>query len=350
MSFSFAHPWVLALLILVPALAAYLFMPRFRRRQVAPFRFSGVSLLKQQKPGIKSRLQPLPDILFLAAITLLIVAMARPQNVEVQEVEVEGIDIYLTLDMSGSMRAIDQSDEEVREILARGKQPDDRFKTAVSVLENFIKSRKYDRIGMVVFARDAYLQFPLTLDYNTILGMLADLDLGDIDPAGTAIGNAIGRAVAGLQKSEARTKVLILITDGDRRGGNISPTVAADLAKKLDIVVFPILVGRDGPVLVPVEVRGLAGKSLRFQKTEFPVNPELLQEIADITGGEYYRAADGKALQTQIHQILDRFERDRIKGSADLRKHELFHHFAIWAIVLLFAQMILRYTYLRTYP
>jgi len=350
MNFSFAHPWLLLLLALVPLLGAYLFMPRFRNRQVAPFRFSGVSLLKQQPRGLKSRLQPLPDVLLLGALTLLIVAVARPQNIEVQEIEVEGIDIYLTLDMSGSMRAIDQSDDEVRAILSRGEQPTDRFEAAVSVLQNFIKSRKYDRIGMVVFARDAYLQFPLTLDYNTILGMLGELNLGDIDPAGTAIGNAIGRSVAGLQKSEARTKVVILITDGDRRGGNISPVVAAEIAKKLDIVIFPILVGRDGPVLVPVEVRGLIGSSVRYQKTEFPVNPELLQDIAQMTGGEYYRAADGDALQSQIHEILDRYDRDRIRGSADLRKHELFQNFALAALLLLFAQMMLRFTYLRTYP
>lgn len=350
MNFSFAHPLVLSLLILVPILAAYLFMPRFRRRQVPPFRFSGVSLLKQQKRGLKSRLQPLPDILILVALTLLIIALARPQNIEPQEVEVEGIDIYLTLDMSGSMRAIDQSDDEVRELLSRGKQPVDRFATAVSVLENFIKSRKHDRIGMVLFAREAYLQFPLTLDYNTILEMLGELKLGDIDPAGTAIGNAIGRSVAGLEKSQARTKVLILITDGDRRGGNISPMVAAEIAKKLDIIVFPILVGREGPVLVPVEVRGLTGKSVRYQKAEFPVDPELLQKIADMTGGEYFRAADGEALKDQIHHVLDRFDRDRITASPDLRKHELFQSFAIWALLLLFAQMILRYTFLRTYP
>lgn len=350
MSFSFAYPWVLLLLILVPLLAAYLLVPRFRRRQVAPFRFSGVSLLKQQNRGLKSRLQPLPDILLVVALALLIFALARPQKVEVQEVEVEGIDIYLTVDMSGSMRAIDKSEDEVRATLSRDKQPIDRFDTAISVLTNFVKSRKHDRIGMVVFARDAFLQFPLTLDYNAILGMLDELNLGDIEPAGTALGNAIGRAVAGLQKSEARTKVVILITDGDRRGGNISPIQAAEIAKKLDITVFPILVGRQGPVLVPVKVRGLTGTSLRYQKTEFPVDPDLLQEIADTTGGEFYRAADAEALKNQIHEILDRFDRARIKGSTDVGKHELFQSFAIWALLLVFAQMILRHTLFRTYP
>lgn len=350
MTFSFAYPWVLSLLALVAALGVYLFVPRLRRRQLGTFRFSGLSLLKQHGRGLKSRLQPLPDVLLLGSIALVIVATARPQIIEAQQVEVEGIDIYLTLDMSGSMRAIDLNEQEIRDLNARGEQPMDRFNTAVGVLKDFVRGRKHDRIGMVVFARDAFLQFPLTLDYNTILGMLDRLKLGDIDPGGTAIGNAIGRAVAGLQHSESETKVLILITDGDRRGGNISPMQAAEIAKKMDIKVFPILVGREGPVLVPVQVRSFMGTSLRYQQAEFPVNPQLLRDIAEMTGGEYYHAADGETLKKQLHLILDKFKRTRIQAASDVGKRELFQPWLLWAMGLLVAQTLLRYTLLRTYP
>jgi Ca-activated chloride channel family protein len=350
MTHSFAYPWVLLLLLLVPIIAAYLFVPRLRRRHTGTFAFSQVSLLKQQKRGLKAYLQPLPDLLILAAITLMIFALARPQAIEAQQVEVEGIDIYLTLDMSGSMRAIDMSEAEIRQAMSRGETPPDRFHTAVGVLKDFVRTREHDRIGMVVFARDAFLQFPLTLDYNAILGMLDRLKLGDIDAGGTAIGNAIGRAVAGLQDSEADTKIMILITDGDRRGGNISPMQAAEIARKLDVKIFPILVGRKGAALVPVRVRSFLGNRLRYRKTEFPVNPELLKKIAERTGGEYYRAADAKTLEKQIHAILDRFERTRIQAASNVGKHERFQPFAIWALLLLAAQMTLRHTLLRTFP
>lgn len=350
MSYSFAYPWVLGLLVLVPLMAVYLFLPRLRRRHVGTFRFSALRLLSAQRRSLKSRLQPLPDILLLIAVALMIVALARPQILDEQQVDVEGIDIYLTLDMSGSMRAIDLDEDELQQLLERGEEPVDRFDSAVDVLKRFVKNRSHDRIGMVVFARDAFLQFPLTLDYNAILGMLDELKIGDIEPGGTAIGNAIGRSTVGLKNSDAETKIMILITDGDRRGGNISPKQAAEIAKKLDIKVFPILVGREGPVLVPVQVRTFMGQSVRYQKAEFPVNPPLLKEIAEMTGGEYYHAEDAETLDDQLHTILDRFKRTRLQSAADVGRRELFGPLIIWALLLVAGQALLRYTVLRTYP
>lgn len=351
MSYEFAYPWVLLALLFVPALAIWRLVPKLRRLQTGTFIFSRVPLLKAQGRGWRHYLEPLPDLLMLLALALVVVALARPQAVEAEEVEVEGIDIYVSLDMSGSMRAIDAPEDEVRRLVQRGEQPKTRFEAAVGVLEDFIESRKHDRIGMVVFAKDAFLQFPLTLDYNAIQGMLGRLRLGDIDERGTAIGNAIGRAVAGLKDSEARTKILILITDGDRRGGNISPMQAASIARDLDIKVFPILVGREGPTLVPVRVRTIfGGTDMQFRKTEFPVNPQLLERIAEKTGGEFYRASDAEGLEQRLHAILDRFERTRIKDAGSVDRAELFRPFVIWALVLLAAALVLRHTLLRKFP
>lgn len=351
MSLEFAYPWVLALLAIVPLLAAVFFVPRVKRKQTGTFIFSRVSMLKKQSRGWKRYLEPLPDVMVLVAVTLMIFALARPQGVEAEEVEVEGIDIYLALDMSGSMRAIDEDKASLKAAMANNEQPPSRFEAAVDVLEDFVSSREYDRIGMVVFAKNAFLQFPLTLDYNTILGMLDRLQLGDIDEGGTAIGNAIGRAVAGLKDSEAETKILILITDGDRRGGNISPMQAAQIAQDLGVKVFPILVGKDGPTLVPVQVRSFFGQTgTRYREMEFPINPELLEKIAQKTDGEFYRATDAKGLEERIHTILDKFERTRIEDASNVDKEELFRPLVIWAVILVAAQMMLRSTLLRKFP
>jgi Ca-activated chloride channel family protein len=283
------------------------------------------------------------------AVALIVVALARPQSVQPEEATVDGIDIYLVLDMSGSMRAIDLEPHEVRRLQATGKEPLNRFDSAVSTLKTFIGGRPHDRIGMVVFAKDAFLQFPLTLDRATILDMLDRLEIGDIEYTGTAIGNAIGRAVAGLKDSDADTKIVILITDGDRRGGNISPRQATEIAKELGIHVYPILVGREGTALVPAGRDILTGRTT-YSRTEFPVNPELLKEIASETGGTYYRAADAEGLERDLHDILDQYERTSIEDATNVNRTELFVPFVVWAIVILVAQFLIEFTVLRKFP
>lgn len=347
---TFAYPAVLLLLLLVPIMALYRFAPSIRRRTLGTFLFPKVDVLAEQGKTWRIRLWPVPDLLCMVAFALLVVALARPQSMTAQEVDVEGIDIYLALDMSGSMQAIDMSAPEVRQLIKVGKQPVNRFDSAVDTLKQFIQSRQHDRLGMVVFAQNAYLQFPLTLDYNTITSMLSRLRLGDINQNGTAIGNALGRAVAGLMDSDAKTKIIILITDGDRRGGNISPQRAAETAKKLDIKIFPILVGKDGPTLVPVGGKSFFGNRTRYQNRQFPINPDLLKGIAKTTGGEYYRATDAKELKEDLHLILDKFERSRLQDATNVEYQELYHPFVIWAVILLLAQYILRYGLLRRYP
>lgn len=349
MNWQFEYPWALLLLLIVPGLVAWHFMPKLRRRHVAAVTFSGASLFKGRRLGAKRFLEPLPDALLLVALTLVIFALARPQSVEADEIDVEGIDIYLALDMSGSMRAIDMDLSEVQALERRGQRPLNRFEEAISTLKDFVNSRDHDRMGMVVFARDAFLQFPLTLDRRTILSMLDRLRLGDVDEGGTAIGNAIGRGVMGLKDSDARSKILILITDGDRRGGNISPKQATDMAAKLGIKIFPILVGKDGVTLYPAG-RDMFTNATHYQQTEFPVNPQLLQEIADGSQGKFYRATDGKGLREDLHAILDEFERTRIRDTTSVDPEELFRPLALWAMALIALQAVLRHTLLRRFP
>ena len=349
MSWEFAHPEVLLGLLVLPVIALWRWLPSLRRKRVATFLFPGAGTLALGDRGWRRYLDPLPNVLVLIAVGLVIAALARPQAVEPEEVIVEGIDIYLALDMSGSMRAIDLELAELRNLERLGRQPLNRFEYAVATLQDFVRSRDWDRIGMVVFAKDAFLQFPLTLDRATILDMLDRLRLGDIDVGGTAIGNAIGRAVAGLKDSDAQTKIIILITDGDRRGGNISPMQATQLAKELGIHIYPILVGKSGTTLVPAG-REIFSNRLTYREQEFPVNPELLQEIAKATGGEYYRAADQERLEQDLHRILDRYERTRMRDASQVDPKEAFAPFLAWALALLALQFVLRFTLLRRFP
>ena len=346
---TYAYPAALLALLSVPCLAVWRFWPSLRDRQRGTLLFSQFELLAAAPRSWKVRALPLLDLCVLAALACAIVAMARPQTMTSEEVEVEGIDIYLALDMSGSMRAIDLSEAQVRPILNSGRVPPNRFDSAVETLKEFVGSRNYDRIGMVVFAEDAYLQFPLTLDYNTITAMLDRLELGDISENGTAIGNALGRAIAGLKESEARSKIVILITDGDRRGGNISPTRAAEIAAAEEIKIFPILVGREGAALVPAG-RNLFTNQLSYQRREYPINPQLLEEIAEETDGEYFRVTDAEGLKRGLHEILDRFERSRIKDASSVDYQERYHVWLRWAIALLVVQFLLRYSLFRKFP
>ena len=349
MNWEFANPAMLFGLVALPLIAIWLWLPARRRHRVATFTFSGVATLAKGNRGWRRWLDPLPDALVLVAIGLVICALARPQSVEPEEVVVEGIDIYLALDMSGSMAAIDLEMSQLRSLDRLGKKPLNRFGYAVATLREFVKSRDWDRIGMVIFAKNAFLQFPLTLDRVTILDMLDRLRIDDIDKGGTAIGNAIGRAVAGLKDSDAETKIIILITDGDRRGGNISPQAATELAAQLGIHIYPILVGKQGTTLVPAG-REIFSARVTYREQEFPVNPDLLKQIAKDTGGQYYRATDQERLEHDLHDILDKYERTRMRDASQVDPEEMFRPLVAIAIALLLLQFVLRFTLLRRFP
>lgn len=356
---DWGNPWALWFLLTLPALVLFELWPaRTRHGSMA---FTRAAALRELGRGWRVWLMPVAPLLRVVALALLIVAMARPQVSESEERKVEGIDIYLVLDMSGSMQAVDMTLGEVERMRALGDVPKNRFEIATDVLGDFIDSRRQrcnepaagqtarcDRIGMVIFGRDAFLEFPLTLDYATILNLLEQRELNDIDGSGTAIGNAVARAVAGLRHSEADSKVVVLITDGDRRGGDISPAQAASMAAHFGIKVFPILVGREGPTLLP----GQDSFSLlqSYNVVEFPVNPALLQKIATMTDGKSYRATDEESLEKDLHDILDHFERTEIEASVDVSTTERFQPFAWAGLWLLLGAAGLSFLVVRKFP
>ncbi len=281
-----------------------------------------------------ARLVQLPAALRVVAIVLLGVAMARPQRVDApDELELSGIDIVLSLDLSGSMRAADL-------------QPT-RLQAAKDVVAEFIRRRRSDRIGLVVFGREAYTVVPPTLDYTVLQRMVDALNLELIDGSGTAIGDGLGTALNRLRRSDARSKVVVLLTDGANNAGHVDPREAAQLAVALRCKVYTILVGQsdEAPVQEGVDLRGQPV----YQTQRFPVDPQLLEDIARSTGAEFFRAADRATLERSFHRILDQLERSKI-ADAGVRYGELYAPVAIAALLALALEALLSATRLRRFP
>ncbi|MFO0649797.1 MAG: VWA domain-containing protein [Polyangiales bacterium] len=283
---------------------------------------------------LATRLVQLPAALRVVAIVLLGVALSRPQRVDApDELELSGIDIVLSIDLSGSMRAADL-------------QPT-RIQAAKDVVAEFIRRRRSDRIGLVVFGREAYTVVPPTLDYTVLQRMVDALNLELIDGGGTAIGDGLGTALNRLRRSDARSKVVVLLTDGANNAGHVDPREAAQLAVALRCKVYTILVGQsdEAPVQQGVDLRGQPV----YQTQRFPVDPALLEEIARSTGAEFFRAADRATLEQSFHRILDQLERSKI-ADAGVRYGELYSPLAIAALVALLLEAALSSTRLRRFP
>jgi Ca-activated chloride channel family protein len=279
----------------------------------------------------------LPGALRLCAVVLLAVALARPQRVDAPEtLELSGIDIVLVLDMSGSMRAADL-------------QPT-RLQAAKEVIDNFIQRRRTDRIGFVVFGREAFPVLAPTLDYTVLRQTVAAMNLEVLSEetrSGTAIGDGLGTALNYLRRSDARSKVVVLLTDGANNAGHVDPNHAAQFASALHVKVFTVLVGQSDEAPI-VTGHDLFNRPI-VQMARFPVDPTLLQRIAQETGGQFFRAADRAALEQAFHTILDRLERSRI-ADAGVRHTELFPWLVIPAAFLLVLEILLASTALRRFP
>jgi Ca-activated chloride channel family protein len=278
-----------------------------------------------------ARLWWLPGALALAAVALTAVGLAGPRlrGAQKRDLSVEGIDIVVAFDLSTSMLAADF-------------RPKDRITVAKEVLKDFIRSRQNDRIGLVVFAADAYTQCPLTLDYRVLEDLLEQVRTGVITD-GTAIGNALATAVNRLRESDAKSRVIILLTDGDNNAGNISPTQAATIAKELGIKVFTILIGKGGRVPYPTGT-DLFGRTT-YEQVEIDVNPELLQEIAKTTGGAFYAATDRESLASGLAQVLGALEKSKIyESGASGQYDELYASLLAPAVLLGALALLLRAT------
>ncbi|KPK11926.1 MAG: hypothetical protein AMJ62_16255 [Myxococcales bacterium SG8_38] len=285
------------------------------------------------KVSWRSRFADLPSALRTTAIVLLVVGLAGPQSIHARDTaEVSGIEIILTLDMSRSMEAAD-----IRPT---------RFRATKAVVRDFIDRRPNDRIGAVVFGVDAYTLLPLTTDREALRTALRGLQLDQIDGRGTAIGNAVGVSLNRLKRSRAKSKVIILLTDGESNAGNVSPSQAAELASAMSVKIFPILMGVSDTA--PVQRgTGLFGRAL-FGTANYPVNPELLEEMAERTGGEFFLVSDREALEQSFHQILDRLEKTEIEDAGRMYT-ELFPAFVGPALLFLIMELLAA-LWLRRWP
>jgi len=328
--FELAHPLVLLLAIPVLVVAVAL---RRRRADTAVLRHPHLALMADAAPGLRVRLRGLLPWLRLVALLLLVVALARPRDVHtLQEIEGEGIDIVVALDISGSMRALDF-------------QPDNRLEVAKSIIRDFVLGRDSDRIGLVVFASRAFTQCPLTLDRSILTGFLDEVQIGLIED-GTAIGLGLATAVNRLRHSEAESRTVILLTDGSNNVPTLEPETAAELASTLGVRVYTVGVGKQGMVPFPDD-RFLARGRTRM--VEMPLDEDLLRRIADATGGSYFRAVDAETL-ARIFATIDELETSRYETTVTTWYEERMAWFATPALLLLLLDALLGAAWLRRLP
>ena len=315
---SFADPWWLLLLLALPALAAW----RHRRRAYGALTYSSTP----QPGGGLWRLH-LPFYVRLLALGLLIVAAARPQlGYAFEQNLTEGVDIQIVLDVSGSMAAEDF-------------QPRNRLSVAKDVMREFVDKRRGDRVGIVVFAGQALTKAPLTTDHSMLQLLLDSIELGAL-PDGTAIGMALASAAARLKDSAADSKVVVLVTDGVNNRGAIDPDSAAAVCEGLGIKVYTVGVGTDGVVPVPVQVRDAFGRIItQRQNMRVEVDEELLQEIAERTGGRFFQAIDPDSLR-QIFNAIDQLEKTEIEVKRYIRHDEAFQPLVWGALALLLLPLV----------
>ena len=327
---QFVNPAFFLLLLLLP-LVGYWYLRR-RSRHYATLRMPSLDSIRGMRSW-RGRLRAALPILRALAFVALVVAMARPQEVlKEEEVDAEGIDIMLAIDLSSSM-------------LAQDFKPD-RLEVSKRVAAQFIDKRRYDRIGLAVFAGEAFTQCPLTTDHRVLKNFLEQLSCGTLDD-GTAIGMGLATAVHHLEESEAKSKIVILLTDGVNNAGYINPMMAAQIAQKLGVKVYTIGVGSTGDALTPVSRRS-DGRYI-FGLARVEIDEDLLKNIANMTEGEYFRATSAESLE-RIYAQIDRLEKTKIEVTVLKRYNEAFHPFVFWGLVLLLLEALLRYTVLRTIP
>ncbi len=320
-------------------------------RRSARVRLGTVAPLRGGPRGLRSHLRDLPGVLRTVGLSLCILALARPvSTVRPATAEEEGIDLVVVLDLSGSMQAVmDQLPKDLEKYTQRSAADvlPMRLEAAKAVLRDFISRRRTDRIGVVVFGKSAYVLSPPTLDYQLLDQLVSRMQLNNIDPNGTAIGDALGVAVARLRRSHAKSKAVVLLTDGDNKGGKLSPQYAAHLANVIGAKVFTIQIGEGEEARIH---RGfdLFGRP-RYESVAFPTNPELLQELAQTTGGSSYIASDAAKLQASLHDVLDRLEKTRFEA-AQATYEDLYRYLLLPAVVLLAIEALLSAFVLRRFP
>lgn len=325
---EFAQPYQLVLLGLVPILVWW-YITAYQRKQASIMvsttaTFSSIA-------SWKVTLRHLPFALRMLALICLVIALARPQKRnDEQMVSGEGVDIVLCMDVSGSM-------------LAQDLTPN-RLEASKAVAANFVDSRPTDRIGLVIFSGESFTLTPVTTDKNVLKTQIYNIRSGLLED-GTAIGSGLATSVDRLRSSTSKSKVVILLTDGENNGGMIDPNTAKEIAKSVGVRVYTIGVGTEGYAPVPVQTMG----GIVMQREKVNIDEKLLRQIAGETGGKYFRAMDNEGL-TNIYAEIDKLEKSRIEVTALRRYSEKFFPFALAAAILIFIEVFLRMTTFRKFP
>ncbi len=328
-SVVFTYPKLLYLLLLVlPLVAWYIYK---QKDSSASMQISSLMAFGNAPVSPRVYLRHLPFALKVMSFALIIVVIARPQSHNIEQmVETEGIDIMIALDISSSM-------------LAQDFKPD-RLEAAKDIAIQFVSGRRNDRIGLVIFAGESFTMCPLTTDLRTVVNQFKDIKLGLIED-GTAIGVGLATAVSRLKESDASSKVIILLTDGVNNKGEIAPLTAAEIAKTFDVRVYTVGVGTHGTAPYPVQTPF----GTRMQNMKVEIDEDVLKQIAQMTGGQYFRATDGKGLK-QVYEQIDQLEKTKIEVTEISKKKEEYHIYAFFAIALLAMDILLRSTVLRVLP
>ena len=324
---EFHNPDYLFLLVLIPILATWYIWKL--KKQYATLQISSTAAFSDIKPTFKVWFRHSLFVFRLLAISSLIVVLARPQSSNSwKNISTKGIDIILDMDISGSM-------------LAQDFKPN-RLKAAKEVATEFINGRPNDRIGLVVFSGESFTQCPLTTDHASVINLMKDIKSGMIED-GTAIGEGLANGISRLKDSPAKSKVLILLTDGVNNMGSIDPYTAAEIAKTFNIRVYTIGIGSIGTAPYPVQTPF----GMQYQQMKVEIDEELLQNISDETGGKYFRATNKQKLE-DIYKEIDKLEKSKIKVKEYRKKNDEYLWWGIAAILLLILEGILRYTVFKS--
>ena len=325
--------YLFLLLLIIPYIIWYVM---FRKKGEPTIRMADTNAFRHAPRSWRVMLMPLQLLLRLLAFTLLVIALARPQTHNSWKNEtVEGIDIMLAMDVSTSM-------------LAEDLEPN-RIEAAKKVAAEFIADRPNDNIGLTIFAGEAFTQCPMTIDHASLLSLLnnvrTDIAARGLIEDGTAIGMGLASAVSRLKDSQAKSRVIILLTDGSNNRGDISPSTAAEIAQSLGIRVYTIGVGTNGNARYPLMV----GNRVQYVQIPVEIDTETLKEIAQTTNGNFYRAKDERELR-QIYHAIDQLEKSKIDVQRYSRRYEAYQQFALAALIALALELLLRITIFRRIP
>ncbi len=325
--------WAFGLLVFLVLALVLQFIGRKRRYGALPL--STLPLVKNLHTSFRARLKYLPDLLKYVGLVLVVVALARPQETDEKiRRNVEGIDIMIALDISHSM-------------LIEDMKPENRLESAKKTIREFVEKRISDRIGMVVFSGESYTRVPLTLDYKLLTQNIMEVQTSTNIKMGTAIGVALGNAVSRLNESTAKTRVVILLTDGENNTGLIDPQTALKIAKGYGVRIYTIGVGRDGQAQLPIYSTDILGRKVkRYQPIHSKVNEPLLNQLADETGGKFYRATNTNALEGVFKEI-DELEKTKIEEDRFTQYKEMFQKYLLWGVLLYALGALLQFTLLK---